>query len=243
MMPDELQVDAALTTAPQPSQERNESNDAALTEDLALAQLKHPDLSSDAFEQLYRNDSVMKSRKVRMAMASHLRTPRRIALRIVRELYTFELMQFALKPTAAADLKRIADELLLSRISSITLGERISLARRSSTMVAAGLLLDKEPQVWQLALENARLTEAAIVKALQRPTGTRAFVEAVSHHPKWSVRHEVQVALLRNAHTPLAKALEFARRIPPRQLRDILHASRLPERIKSQLRKERDVSE
>jgi hypothetical protein len=110
MMPDEFQIDAALTPAPQPSQERNESNDAALTEDLALAQLKEPDLSSDVFEQLYRNDSVMKSRKVRMAMASHQRTPRRIALRIVRELYTFELMQFALKPTAAADLKRIADE-------------------------------------------------------------------------------------------------------------------------------------
>ncbi len=240
-MPDEYQIDVALTPAPQPSQGRSESNDAALTEDLALAQLKHSDLSSDAFEQLYRNDSVMKSRKVRMAMASHLRTPRRIALRIVRELYTFELMQFALKPTAAADLKRSADESLLSRLSSITLGERISLARRSSTLVAAGLLLDKEPQVWQLALENARLTEAAIVKALQRPTGTLAFVEAVSHHPKWSVRHEVQVALLRNAHTPLAIALEFARRIPPRQLRDILHASRLPERIKSQLRKEREV--
>ena len=163
-------------------------------------------------------------------------------MRIVRELYTFELMQFALKPTAAADLKRIADELLLSRLSSITLGERISLARRSSTLVAAGLLLDKEPQVWQLALENARLTEAAIVKALQRPTGTGVFVEAVSHHAKWSLRHEVQVALLRNAHTALAKALEFARRIPVRQLRDILHASRLPERIKSQLRKEREVS-
>lgn len=241
MMLDELQVDA-LSPAP-PAQGRDESNDTAITEDLALAQLKDPDLNSDAVEQISRNASAMKSRKVRMAMASHLRTPRRIALRIVRELYTFELMQFALRPGAAADLKRIADELLLSRLPSITLGERISLARRSSTVVAAGLLLDKEPRVWQLALENGRLTEAAIVKALQRPTGTRAFVEAVSHHAKWSVRHEVQVALLRNAHTPLAKALEFGRRIPPRLLRDILHASRLPERIKSQLRKEREVSE
>ena len=238
MMPDELQVDA-LTPAAQSAQGRDESHDTAITEDLALAQLKDPDLSSDAVEQISRNVSVMKSRKVRMAMASHLRTPRRIALRIVRELYTFELMQFALRPGAAADLKRIADELLLSRLPSVTLGERISLARRSSTAVAAGLLLDKEPRVWQLALENPRLTEAAIVKALQRPTGTRAFVEAVSHHAKWSVRHEVQVALLRNAHTSLSKALEFARHIPPRLLRDILHASRLPERIKSQLRKER----
>jgi hypothetical protein len=241
MMPDELQVDA-LTPTP-PAQGRDESNDTAITEDLALAQLKDPDLNSHAVEQIGRNASAMKSRKVRMAMASHLRTPRRIALRIIRELYTFELMQFALRPGAAADLKRIADELLLSRLPSITLGERISLARRSSTLVAAGLLLDREPRVWQLALENARLTEAAIVKALQRPTGTRTFVEAVSHHPKWSVRHEVQVALLRNAHTPQARALEFARRIPPRLLRDILHASRLPERIKSQLRKEREVSD
>lgn len=239
-MPDELQVDALIPTTL--AQGRDESNETAITEDLALAQLKDPDLNSEAIEQLCRHESVMKSRKVRLAMASHLRTPRRIALRIIRELYTFELMQFAFRPAAAADLKRMADELLLSRLPSITLGERISLARRSSTVVAAGLLLDKEPQVWQLALENARLTEAAIVKALQRPTGTRAFVEAVSLHAKWSVRHEVQVALLRNAHTPLAKALEFARRIPPRQLRDILHASRLPERIKSQLRKERDLT-
>jgi hypothetical protein len=241
MMSEEIQVDA-LTPVP-PALGRDELSDTTISEDLALAQLKNPELSSDAVEQIGRNASAMKSRKVRMAIASHLRTPRRIALRIVREFCTFELMQFALRPGAAADLKRIADELLLSRLPSITLGERISLARRSSTVVAAGLLLDKEPQVWQRALENGRLTEAAIVKALQRPTGTRAFVEAVSHHAKWSVRHEVQVALLRNAHTPLAKALEFARRIPARQLRDILHASRLPERIKSQLRKEREVSD
>lgn len=237
-MPDDLQIgDASNQAAPD---DPHSGSAAALTEDLALAQLKDPDLSPDAIEQLSRDSAAMKSPRVRFAAASHPRTPRRIALRIIRELYTFELMQFALIPAAAADLKRIADELLLSRLSSITLGERISLARRSSTLVAGRLLLDQESQVWQPALENARLTEAAIVKALQRAAATPAFVEAVSHHSKWSVRHEVQVALLRNAHTPLAKAIEFSRRIPPRQLRDILHTSRLPEMIKSYLRKEKD---
>ena len=237
-MPNELQTSEALNqVAPNDPQA---AAPAPLTEDLALAQLKDPDLTPDAIEQLSRDSAAMKSRKVRFALASHQHTPRRIALRTIRELYTFELMHFALTPTAAADLKRVADELLLARLSSITLGERISLARRSSTLVAGALLLDKESQVWQPALENARLTEAAIVKALQRPLATAAFVEVVSHHSKWSVRHEVQVALLRNAHTPLAKAMEFSRRIPPRQLRDILHTSRLPEKIKSYLRKEND---
>jgi hypothetical protein len=46
------------------------------------------------------------------------------------------------------------------------------------------------------------------------------------------------MALLRNEYTPMARALEFARRIPPAQLCDLLHSSRLPESIKSYLRKD-----
>lgn len=227
---------------PRPPGDAPPDSATALTEGLALARLKDPGLRADAIEQISRDSAGMKSRKVRIAVASHQHTPRRMALRIIRELYTFELMQFALAPAAAADLKRVAEELLLSRLSSITLGERISLARRSSTLVAGALLLDKGSQVWKPALENPRLTEAAVVRALQRSISGAAFVEAVSHHVKWSLRNEVQVVLLRNAHTSLSKAIEFARRIPSRQLADILHASRLPERIKRQLRKEKKVS-
>ena len=208
----------------------------ALNEDLALAQLTDPDLSSEAVEQFSRNAAAMKSRKVRLAVAAHHRAPRRIALRVIRELYTFELMKFALTPPAPADLKRVADELLLGRLSSITLGERISLARRSSAAVAGGLLLDKEPRVWQTALENPRLTEAGVVRALTKAAASRVLVEAVCHHAKWSARIEVRFALLRSSYTPLTKAIEFARRIPSRQLRDILHASKLPESVKRALR-------
>lgn len=227
---------------PTPSETSSDvlSNPSVRSEDLALAQLKDPELSSELIERIGRDAGAMKSRKVRMAVAAHARAPRRIALRIVRELYTFELMQFALMPIAPADLKRVADELLLNRLASITLGERISLARRSSAAVAGGLLLDKEARVWQTALENPRLTEAAVVRALQKTGASRAFVEAVSQHTKWSPRLEIRFALLRNAHTPVAKAMEFARRIPPRQLRDILHASMLPESVKRLLRREVD---
>jgi len=210
--------------------------DTGLTADLALAVMKDRTLPPEVIEKISRNAAVMKSRKVRVALAGHPRTPRRAALRLIREFYTFDLMQFSLMPAVAADLKRVADELLVSRLASITLGERISLARRSSAMVAAALLLDKEARVWQTALENPRLSEAAIVKALLRANATPAFVKAVCHHAKWSLRVEVRMALLRNEFTPLARALEFARRLSPAQLRDILHASRLPEKIKAYLR-------
>jgi len=236
MSPDKTETapDSLGATSPSPPT-------PALTEDLALSLLKTPDLPSEDIEQISKNTALMKSRKVRLAVAAHPRAPRRLTLRLIRELYTFDLMQFSLMPVVPADLKRVAEEQLVARLASITLGERLSLARRSSSLVVAALLLDKESPVWQAALENSRLTEAAIIKALQRSHATAAFVEAVCHHPKWSVRYEIRIALLRSPHTPLARAVEFARRLPPPLLRDVLHTSRLPEKTKAYLRKDLDA--
>jgi len=206
-----------------------------LNEDQILALLHRHDLSPDAIEQLV-HPAAMKSRKVCVAIAAHPRAPRHLALRLLRQFYTFDLMRFALQPAAAADLKHVADEQLVARLASVTLGERLTLARRASGAVAAALLLDKESRVAHTALENARLTEAAVCKALMRPQAAAALVEAVCHHPKWSLRREIRLTLLRNPHTPPARALEFARTLPSRLLRDLLHNSRLPEDVKISLR-------
>jgi hypothetical protein len=229
MAPQDIETVPDLPASPGPE-------DSAFSEDMVLALFKRRDLPAHQIEQLAKNSAVMRLRKVRLALAAHPVTPRRLALRIIRELYPFDLMQFALLPAAAADLKRIADELLVSRLASVTLGERISLARRCSSIVAAALLLDKESRVWQTALANQRLTESAIARALHHPGASAGFSEAVGHHAKWSTRHEIRIALLRNPHTPLVRAIEFARRLPPATLRDVLHTSRLPEKIKQYLR-------
>ena len=45
--------------------------DARLTEDLALALLNHRDLPREALEALSKNGSLMRQRKVRMAVVTH----------------------------------------------------------------------------------------------------------------------------------------------------------------------------
>jgi hypothetical protein len=207
-----------------------------LNEDIALALLERRDLPAETLEQLGHDPALLKSRKVCVALAAHPRAPRHLALRLLRHFYTADLMQFALRPSVAADLKHVAAEQLITRLPAVTLGERLMLARRASETVAAALLLDKEQRVSHTALNNARVTEAAVIKSLTRPTAGAAFVEAVCHHPKWSVRREIRLALLRSPHTPLARALEFARNFPRPLLRDVLHTSRLPEKIKTYLR-------
>ena len=160
----------------------------ALTEDQALARLKQRNLPIESVEEIVRNAGLMKSRNVRILLAAHPCAPRRVALRLIREFYTFDLMQFALRPGTPADLRRFADELLISRVASITLGECISLARRSSEMVAGALLVHQETAVWRAALQNPRLTERAIIKALSRTDATSALVEFLSRDPKWASR-------------------------------------------------------
>ena len=214
------------------------ASDPALSEDLALALLKRTDLPADAIERLAKNGSVIKGRKVRIALICHPRTPRHVSLPMIRHLYTFDLMNVALAAVTPADVKRVADEALVTRVPTISSGERLTLARRASAAVAAALLNDKEPRVMKTALDNSRLTEAAIVKAVNARTATEAMIQAVCHHPKWSLRHEVQIALLRNEKTPLARALQFAQRLTAAQLREVLQQSRLPAATKACLIKE-----
>lgn len=212
--------------------------DSALSEDQALALLKRSDLSPDVLEQLGKNSALMKSRKVKFLLVAHAKTPRHISLPLLRQLFTFDLMRVALTPVVPGDIKRAAEESLIKRLEAISVGEKLSLARRASGKVAGGLLCDPEPRVMRAALENPRLTEMPIVRTLMSEEASAAFVLAVCQHAKWSLRRDVRVALLRNEQTPLQHAREFVRGLSSRLVRETLQNSRLPANLKSQLLKE-----
>jgi hypothetical protein len=227
--------------------------DPALTEDFALALLKRADLPPEVIEQLAKNANALKSRKVKIALASHSKTPRHVSVPLARQFYTFDLMKVALSPTTTvpADVKVAVDDILISRLKTVTTGERLTLARRASGRVAAALLLDvetigtkiifdaktgaRETRVMQAALENPRLTEALVISSVLRPAASAALVDAVAQHAKWSCRREIRAALLRTEHLSLARALEFSHEIPGPLLHELLTASRLPAPIKDQL--------
>ena len=210
----------------------------ALTEDLALSLLNRPGLSVEVLARLSKNGNVLKSRKVRLVLASHPHTPRQVSVPLIRQFYTFDLMNIALTPGVPADVRVAADDLLISRLKTVTLGERLALARRGSGRIAGSMLLDGDARVMQIALENGRLTESLVIQAVLRPEAKAALVQAVAHHPKWSYRRELRIALLRTEYLSLARTLEFSQGLPAPLLRDLLHSSRLPLRIKEQVLRE-----
>jgi len=264
---EEAQVAEAQIHGPASADLLRAAADPALTEDLALALLKRADLHPEVLDQLAQNANALKSRKVRIALVSHPHTPRHVSVPLARQFYTFDLMRVALSPSVPADVKVAADDVLISRLKTVTIGERLTLARRASGRVAAALLLDvektdgkivddkigdgkvidaetvtRENRVMQTALENPRLTEAFLINSVLRPAASAALVHAVAHHAKWSCRREVRATLLRTEHLPLARALEFSREIPAPLLHEVLASSRLPDKIKDQLLRQSQAS-
>lgn len=210
--------------------------DFRLTEDLALAMLNRRDLPREALEELNKNGAIIKHRKVRLAVVMHPRTPRHVSVPAIRHLYAFELMQVALFPAVAADVKRVAEETLIGRLKTISSGERYALAKQSPGRVAAVLLLDEEERTMRAALSNPHMTEVLIVNALRSNEATEILISAVCQHEKWSRRNEIKVVLLSSEKTPFAKVLQFAGELPVRALKDVLHTSRLSENVKKYLR-------
>src|SRR3954469_3978357 len=209
-----------------------------MTEDIALAFLTRRDLPPAALEALTKNGSAMKHRRVIAAIVAHIKTPRHVSLPTARHLYTFELLQIALTPAVPADVKMAVEDAITMRLESISAGERLALAKRGSTRVAAALLFDREPAVMQAALVNPFMTEVWIVKAIMSKDATAALVGEVSHHVKWSLRKEIRIALLKNDMTPLARVLAFAQSMSVPVLRDVLANSRLSAKVKEYLTKE-----
>jgi hypothetical protein len=203
-----------------------ETVSVGLSEDAALAIVKSADVTGEALAQLAKNPVVSKSRKVLVALASHPRTPRHVSIPMLRGMFTFDLMNFALAPAVAPDVKRAAEEQLIMRLQSLPVGQKITLARRASGRVAAALLQTSDQRIISPALDNKQLTEALIVQALMKPHAPERLYALVGEHLNWQNRREIQIALLRSEKTPVERAQEFAKSFSPEFLQEIVPAER-----------------
>ena len=154
---------------------RSAASHPALGEELALTLLERRELPSAVLDDLAKNGRVMKYRKVRLTVVQHPHTPRHVSLPLMRNLYTFELMNVALIPGVAADVKIAAEETLLSRFGTISAGEKLTLGKLGSARVAAGLLNDPDKRVVDAALDNPYLTEQWVIRAVLKRILQRYF--------------------------------------------------------------------
>lgn len=210
-------------------------NNPALDEPQLCLLLGRKDLPTELLTEIAGRKAMLKSYRVKRALAFHPRTPRLVALRMARELYLMDLAQLALQPGSSAELKRIAENQLTARLPQLPLGQKITLARRGPARVAGALLAEGHQHIVSIALENANLTEAQVLKALSRDDLPSDVTQAVVRHRKWSCSYNVRLALVRHPNTTLSTVLEYLPELTVTDLRDLAEPGILPDTLRKYL--------
>jgi hypothetical protein len=178
------------------------------------------------------------SEGVRLALARHPRTPKRFALAAVRQLFLFDLVRLSFLPSAPADIRRVAEEVILTRVPHLSIGEKLTLARRGPSRVAGAILAEGHPRTIKLALANTFLTESQVLKVLAKQSLPGRVVAAIARHPKWSCQYNVRTALVRNPHTPLAAVEAILPQLTLSDLKQIARLEGLARHLKKYMREE-----
>lgn len=104
---------------------------------------------------------------------------------------------------------------------TITLGERVSWARRPDRALLERLLFDPSERVIARLLDNPKVTEDDVLRIASRRPNLPSSLAVVFAHPRWGQRTEVQLALILNPHTPLRIACGLIGMVDIRRARDI----------------------
>lgn len=200
--------------------------------------LERKDLSGLLLEEISKRKAWRAAYRVRLGLAAHPHTPRLIAMRLLRELHLLDLVRISLLPTSSMELRRLADERVLTQLPQLPLGQKLMLARRGSARIAAGLVAHGPEQVARVALNNSFLTESQLLKTLAKESLPARIVAAVARHEKWSKLVNIRVSLLRHPHAPADLVPALVPGLPRREIEDLLGLSRLPEYVRARLHEE-----
>jgi hypothetical protein len=178
--------------------------------------LSRRDLSRDLLARIAQNREWMKSYPLKLAVVKHPRTPRHLALPLLKFIYLFDLLSVAKTAGVPPDLRKLAEEAVLMQREGLALGQRISLARSGSPRIAGELLGDSDRRVIEAALANPAMTEYAVTRAiLDREAGPH-----------------LTAAVLRGQHLSLARVMALLPELARPDLADLAEDPRVREEVR-----------
>jgi len=196
---------------------------SALTEDDALSIIDHPFVTSAIIQRIAQDPRLSSFYAVRLKLVAHRKTPQMYAAKLVHYLHWPDLVRLSVDVTVPAPVRRAIDTQLLARVTELTLGERISSARRCSLALIKHFLFDPDPKVFAALLVNQRVREDEILALIASGRATRDQLSLLANDIKWSFRYSVRRALVLNPSTPRSIAAAQLRHLSVADLRNIYH--------------------
>ncbi|HYN20066.1 MAG TPA: hypothetical protein VE078_03825, partial [Thermoanaerobaculia bacterium] len=133
-------------------------------------------------------------------------------------------------------LRRAADQSLAARLPGLSIGEKMSIARRAGPGLLAHLRHDPSPRVIGALLDNPRLTEDILTPVVHGAATPGPILALIAQDRRWGTRYGLQVAICRNPGTPLATSLKLLPLLRKTELKAVASDPRLAEPVRQRAR-------
>ncbi len=194
-----------------------------LVEDEALAILDNAFITPAVCQTIAQNPRLTAFYRVRLRLIALRQTPLAHAVKFVHYLFWPDLVRLSIDVTVPAAVRRAIDTILLLKVDKLTLGERITSARRCSAALIKVFLFDPDPKVFASLLTNQRLREDDLLLIASSSRATTEQLALIGSDNKWSYRYAIRKALVMNHATPRAVAAAQLRFLTLKDLR-LIHS-------------------
>jgi hypothetical protein len=193
----------------------------SMMEDEALALLDNPLVPRQVCAAIARSQRLTAFHAVRLRLVQHRATPLTHSVKLVHYLSWTDLLRLSADVTIPAQVRRAIDTQLLLRLGTVSLGEKISAAKRCSAALIKVFLFEPDAKVFAALLINPRLREEDLLLVATSESVSAEKLQLLASDRKWSFRYAIRRALVMNPSTPRFAAASQLRFLSRRDLRII----------------------
>lgn len=199
----------------------------AFDEHHLLALMKQRGLPQGVFTTLYANKRLIESSPLKFALVVNPEIPPHIAATLLPQLTIFELLKICLMPGITPDQRVSAERVIIQRIPTQPLGNKMTLARRGTSAIVESLLREGVLPLVEACLDNPHLKEGSVHQFITGPTSTAETISMVARSGRWKGRPNIRLAILKNPRTPAVWYTMFLPGLPQSTIRELLSVPRL----------------
>ena len=195
--------------------------------------LRSPYCTSQIAEMLASNREHLGTQAIREKLAGFPGLNNAQAVNLLGSLPWASLIAVAQTPQTPPLVRRQAERKLILQVPSMSLGEKIAMARRAHRALFPALIAVGDDKILTALLDNPRLVANDLVVLIKTGEPPVDFVTTVARHHRWGKIYEVRRAIVECSRSPLPLALSVLVQLPRSDRKRIAEREDVPERVRS----------
>lgn len=195
--------------------------------------LRNPFCTPQIAELLASSHDHLGTRTLREMLAGFPGLNNAQAISLLGSLTWSSLLAVAQTPKTPPLVRRQAERKLILQVPTMTLGEKIAMARRAHRAIVPALIGSRDEKILTALIDNPRLVENDLVVLMRTGQPPVEFVAAVARHHRWGKIYGIRKAIVECPESPLPLALSVLVQLPKSDQKRIAQREGVSERVRS----------